>query len=224
MKTLTLIATGSLLALGAAAQAVTIANWTFETSVPTTSGPHAAEAGVNAASSFASANIAASGAAFTNPVGNGSAESFSVNNIVIGDYYQFSFSTAGYENITFGWDQARSSTGAADFSLAVSVDGGTFTTLVPTYTVLQSGGTGAPATWSGTTYNPIYTFSPAALTGADDSSSVVVRLIANVASSAATGTGRVDNIIVDGTEVVPEPATMAILGLGVAAIARRKRK
>src|SRR4051812_39869141 len=54
------------------AQADTLAQWTFETSVPTTAGPLAPEVGSGSALAF---HIGAS--TYSNPVGNGSNESFS---------------------------------------------------------------------------------------------------------------------------------------------------
>ncbi len=66
---------------GSATAATTLAQWTFETSLPLTSGPHAAEGGVNAGPSSPASGFHTSGAtAYSNPVGNGSAESFSSNN------------------------------------------------------------------------------------------------------------------------------------------------
>ena len=53
-----------------------LAAWTFETSVPVNGGPHQAEGGVFAASSTA---LGATGGTYSNPVGNGSLESFSSN-------------------------------------------------------------------------------------------------------------------------------------------------
>ena len=221
MKITTLATTVAVLALGATSQAVNIASWTFETSVPTTGGPHAAEAGVNAASSFASGFHSNSAVVYSNPAGNGSLESFSSDRWdTIGDYYQFSFSTAGYQNVTFGWDQAKSNTGPADFTLQVSVNGGGFNTL-SSYTVLASGTTG-PGVWGSTTYLADYTFAPLALTGSNNAANVTVRLVSSTAV-ASTGTNRVDNVFVN-ADAVPEPATMAIVGLGIAAVARRKRK
>jgi hypothetical protein len=212
MKTLTLIATGSLLALGAAAQAVTIANWTFESSVPTTGGPHSAEVGTGEALGV----HADASTVFSNPVGNGSSESFSSNFWGIGDYYQFKFSLTGFEAATITWDQTRSGTGPSDFKVAVSTDGVTFNDLT-SYVV-------GSTTFSSASYNAALNFAPVTLTGTDGEANVWVRLIATSAPSSTGGSNRVDNVLVDATDAVPEPASMAILGLGIAALAKRKRK
>src|SRR5690349_21798851 len=96
MKLKTILALSSSVLLSAwTSQAVLIADWTFETSVPTTAGPYVAEGGVNAATSFAS-GLHAGASVYSNPAGAGSAESFSSTAWAIGDYYQFTSSTIGY--------------------------------------------------------------------------------------------------------------------------------
>ncbi len=219
-KTIVLIVAAALCA--APALADTLAHWTFETSVPVNAGPHAAELGLNAAASFASGFHASASTQYSNPVGNGSHESFSSNVWAAGDYYQFTTSTLGYESITFGWDQARSSTGPDIFDLEYSLDGTTFTTLVDNYVVLQSGGTGAPGTWSATTYLPIYTFAPVAVPAAAANQPIVYfRLTSQVTASNTAGTNRVDDVIIGGT-LIPEPATMTLLALGALGLIRRR--
>ena len=75
------------LALTGAAQAqVTLAKWTFETSIPTTGGPLTPEQGSGSATSN-------TGGTFSNPAGWGSAESWSSNGWDVGEYFQFSAST-----------------------------------------------------------------------------------------------------------------------------------
>lgn len=220
MKITSLAATVAFLAFSAAAQADVIANWTFETSIPATAGPHIAEAGVNAAISQASGFHVLTSVVYSNPVGNGSAESFSSNFWSTGDYYQFTTSLTGYQNASITFDQTNSSTGPSGFKVAVSTDGVNFTDL-SSYTTQVNG---APNTaWNGTTYNPVFTIPAVALTGTDNAGSVTVRLIQTSATGATGGTNRVDNVVINADAAVPEPATMGLLALGVAALARRKR-
>ncbi len=207
------------LAFGATAptRADILANWTFETSVPATSGPHTAEAGVNAATSFANGFHASASVVYSNPVGNGSLESFSSNFWAIGDYYQFSTSSAGYQNISIAWHQTRSSTGPAIFDLQWSTDGSSFTTLLNDYIV--------PAdTWSSiglplvtSMFGPVA--GPAAL---DNQATIYFRLTADSAPGSTAGTNRVDNIVIAG-DVIPAPATLAVLSLAGVIATRRRR-
>lgn len=208
----------------ATANADVIANWTFEASIPATAGPFAAEAGANAAGSFALGSHVGA-AVYSNPVGNGSVESFSSNTWAIGDYYQFSTSTAGYSGITIGWDQTSSGTGPRDFALQWSTDGVSFSSL-SSYSVLVNGAPNTP--WSSVTYNPLFTFAPvAAPAGADNQATLYFRLAmatnvsANGSVVAAAGTDRVDNIVISG--VIPAPSALALLGLGGLVASRRRR-
>lgn len=201
------------LAASAGAQ-VDLANWTFESSVPTTAGPHAAELGVFADSSFASSNGAG---VFSNPVGNGSQESFSANGWTAGTYYQFTTSSIGYENITFSWMQTRSGTGPDLFDLELSIDGGAFTTLLNDYVVPQvTWSSLAPAVDTSSEFGPIIL--PA---GAANASTLTFRLVSQV-TSASAGTNRVDNVVVQGA-LIPAPGAAALLGLGGLVAARRRR-
>lgn len=210
-------------AVSSATAQVTLAEWTFETSAPASIGPHTAEAGINAASSFArGSNVAAGTRTFSSPAGNGSLRSFSGNGWATGDFYEFTTNTLGYQSITLTWDQTRSNTGPADFAVRVSTDNfATFTTLVSAYTVLVNG---APNLSWGTTagYQAVYTFAPvAAGAGADNQANVAFRLVANV-GAASGGTNRVDNVKIQGT-LIPAPGALALVGLGGLVAARRRR-
>lgn len=206
----------------------TLANWTFEVSIPSTAGPHMAEAGVNAAISAATGLHASGATAYSNPVGNGSNESFSSNNWQVGDYYQFTTSTVGYEALTITWDQTSSSTGPRDWSLAWSTDGSSFTPFLD-YQVLQNG-LAPNANWSSVTNQPAYTLGPQSLPGAlENQATIYIRMVQRTNLSmggvnpvATTGANRVDNVIIQG-ELVPAPGAAALIGLGGLLAARRRR-
>lgn len=210
-------------AFGSAALAqVPLATWTFETSVPTTAGPHAAEGGVNAgAGSPASGFHADAAAVYSNPAGNGSAESFSSTFWnTIGDYYQFATSTTGYNSITIEFDQARSNTGPATFDLVYSTDGLSFSTLLNDYTVLPNAAPN-PLWANDGTRDAVYTFGPIAVPGdAANKPLVTFRLVSQVAA-ATGGTNRVDNVTIAGV-LIPEPSTLGLLALGAIAALRRR--
>lgn len=221
--------------IAASASSSVVVGWTMPTAFPTGAGnvptgtsylpPGPNGAGVaNEGSNTAGSQIrsvhAAAAATYTSPAGNGSQYSFSSNNWNPGDFYEISFSTTGItDSMTLSWDQARSSTGPAAFKVAISVNGGAFTDLID-YTVLQSGGGGAPGTWSSTTYNALYTNTLNLGTTASDASSVVIRFVNREAvASAATGSNRIDNVFVN----IPAPGAVALLGVAGLAASRRRR-
>lgn len=210
-KTLALIAFAG---IAAVANADVLANWTFETSVPTTAGPHAAEAGVVGGS--ASGFHTSGATAWSNPAGNGSNESFSSNNWSIGDYYQFSVDTSGYENVTFGWSQVRSSTGPSGFRFEYSTDGGSSFSAIMAYVVT------ADVFWSSGAPQPTTIYSPVLVSGADNAGVVLFRLTATSSPSGSSGSNRVDDIVVSG-DVVPAPGALALVGLGGLFAGRRRR-
>lgn len=209
------VLTASTLTMSASASVV-LANWTFETSVPTTAGPHEAEHGLFAASSFASASHASGAVTYSNPVGNGSSESFSSNNWAIGDYYQFTTSTTGYQSITVEWAQTRSGTGPEDFDLQWSTDGVNFTSILS----YQVGTT----SWSSGTHQPGSVFGPIALSSdLNDQGIIYIRMTATSAPSGAGGTNRIDDIVISGS-VIPTPGVLALLGVAGLVGARRRRQ
>lgn len=204
-------ALGMALLTGQAA-AATLATWTFETSVPTTAGPHAPEVGSGAGLGFHAGTTT-----YSNPVGNGSGESLSSNGWAVGDYYQFSTSTGGNSIIDVSWDQTSSGTGPADFSLQYSTDGSLFTAITP-YTVL-------PTSWSFGT--PSLTSSYTASIGSISASTIYFRMVntstasANGGTVASTGTNRIDNVSIVG---VPEPATLALAAMSLIGVVVARRR
>ena len=177
--------------------------------------------GVTAGSSLSSSHAVAA-TAYSSPAGNGSTYSLSSNNWTIGDYYQVSVSTTGYQDVSISWDQTRSGTGPSTFELVSSTDGGaSWSTLIASYSVVQAGlaGTGTTS-WNALTNQPGFFTTTSAAAGASDSASVLFR-IRSLVTTAAAGTNRIDNVIVSGS-LVPAPGAVALLGL--AGLINRRRR
>jgi predicted extracellular nuclease len=190
-----------------------IAQWTFES--PNT--PAAASAAIypNAiAPAVGSGNAGgvhtSASTAWSTPVGNGSAYSFSSNNWSVGNYYQFSTNTAGFTGISVSWDQTGSATGPRDFKLAYSTDGTTFTDFysysLPSPAVSWSSGSTSLATK--------FSSDLSSVTALDNQANVYFRLIDTSTTSigggtvGTAGTGRVDNFTVRGTGVDSAPSVL----------------
>ena len=189
-------------------QAQTIAQWTFETTVPATSGPFSPEVGAGSASG---SHVGT--ATYSSPAGNGSSHSFSVNTWAVGDSWLFQVNTLGFQNVGLSWDQTSSNTGPRDYNLDYSLNNGSTWTTVLSYSVLANAAPNTP--WTATAYNAAFTFTPTLAGAVDDQASVTFRLIntdtvsANGGVVAATGTDRVDNFTVG---VVPEPTSLSLMG------------
>lgn len=225
-RRMSVLATIASLAIGTYAHAAVIATWTFETSIPTTAGPLTPEVGAGSGTA-----LHASGATiYSNPAGNGSAESWSSDKWAVGDYYQFQVATNGpttFQNIMVSWDQTGSGTGPRDFGIFYSTDGTNFTQFGSDYTVLLNG---APnSAWSvgaGVQAAYHYTRDLSGITGLNNQAAIYIRLATRSTTSinggtvATAGTGRIDNVTIEAT---PEPTTLALLGLGALAAFRRRR-
>jgi hypothetical protein len=236
-KLLLLIAIGSVLNLDYARASVVLANWTFEsyttTSTAATGPALLAEAGLGAGVAVATGVHASSSAVWSNPSGNGSVESFSVNNWAVGDYFQFRTSSLGYSGISLSWDQTGSSTGPTNFSLLYSTDSGANFTQFATYAAIKSTGTlinysdsttGGAWNSTKTAINTSFSYDFSSITGLNNNSNIVFRLaeLNNITTGtstvANTGTGRIDNVIITASAPVPEPSTGALLVLGSVAL------
>ena len=225
-----LVAVVAATAVATSASAAVVAGWTITTAFPTGAGNvptgvtytvGAANEGLQTTGSELRSVHSLAAATYTSPAGNGSQYAFSSNNWSTGDFYEARLSTLGYSDISISWDQTRSSTGPATFELVMSTDGGAnFTTLLASYTVLQSGGGGAPGTWSTTTYNPIYSLNQAAA-AADNQANVIFRF-RSLATTAAAGSSRIDNVMIY-SGPVPAPGAIALLGVAGLAGLRRRR-
>jgi len=143
----------------------------------------------------------------------------------IGDYYQASLATTGYNDISLKFDITRSATGPKNFKVNISTNGGTTWSTVSTVTVAQNAAppTGA-GVWNSTTYNSLYTttihsfYFPA---GVANQASLLIRWISTSAASSFAGSARIDNVQINGT-LIPAPGAAALVGLA-GLIARRRR-
>jgi hypothetical protein len=196
----------------AAAQAGTIATWTFETNPPTTAGPLSPDVGAGTANA-----VLANLISVTSPSGNGSEHSWNSRTWTIGDYYEFKVSTLGRSDITFTWDQTRSSSGpggsdpaAESFKVQYSTDGTNFTDGF-NYAVPITGSTGA--NWTSQSLSGIPPL--------DNQADVYFRITAILASTSTTNAqNRVDNVSVT---FVPEPASTTLLLVAALIVGIRRR-
>ena len=227
MKSLSsLLIASTLIATASAASADVIAGWTMPTAVAAaTTGSNytygAADLGALTSGTSLSGFHAAAATTWSSPTGNGSTYSLSSNNWATGDYYQVSMATTGYSDISVSWDQTRSGTGPSAFSLSMSTDGGAnFTTLLASYTVVQAGlaGTGTTS-WNAVTNQTGFTTTTIIGISAANKGNIMLRF-SSLSTTAAAGTGRVDNISVTGA-VVPAPGAIALIGLA-GLVARRR--
>ena len=128
-----------------------------------------------------------------------------------GSVVEVHVNTAGFQNVHITWAWQRSDTGFNDDVIQESMDGTTFQGF--SFAAIQTNffggfdGSGAGSLFNN---NPNFAF----------------RITLNGATS-ETGNIRFDNIVVTGTQIVPEPATMLMLSMGLfgaAAEVRRRRR
>lgn len=217
-----------LVAATLSSHADTIANWTFETSLPASAGPLSPEVGSGSALGYH-----ATTSTYSSPTGNGSSHCFSSTAWAVNDYYQFTISTLNYQNLSVSYDQTSSNTGPGQGQLEYSTDNGTsFKPVQSVYPILANASPNVA--WTATTYNSAYThsFDLSTLTDLNNATSVIFRIVdpstlsANGGTVASGGTDRIDNFLVTGSSVVvPEPTSLSLLGgfgLLAAGFARRK--
>ncbi|MFT4175449.1 MAG: hypothetical protein QM627_02225 [Luteolibacter sp.] len=210
--------------------AAVLVQWTFESSAPTTAGPHAAETGTGTVSGSHVSDITT----YSSPTGNGSASSFASNRWAEGDYYQFTFSTLGVGNLSLSFDQGSSATGPGSFEIFYSV-GGAFVSTGITYSVYEYT---SPVTahsfgaWSESSARSEYhyDFDLGSLDALENQTLVHLRLqmlgtsTPSGGSVANVGVTRIDNVTIHYFTTVPEPAAMllGVVAFGPLLLHRRR--
>lgn len=211
-KLITLV--GALTAV-ASANALTVAVWNFNDANnqgPADLNVSRQQAGVNAAltTNFATANVIAFagttvGADESDLAGQSLGLQGGTGQVNNGASVLIQFNASEYNNLGLSYATQRTATGFNNQHIEISTDGINYTTVANV--------NDAPLSFALRTFD---------ISGLDEASTAYLKFTFT-GSTAAAGNNRIDNLVISG-EAVPEPATMALLGLGVAAFAARKRK
>jgi hypothetical protein len=224
MTLTTRISAVAAVALCAAAQADVIAGWTFQNSafISSTVGSQNFTYPQTGTDTAFTGYHADARTKWYNNVGNGSSSAVNSDYWTIGDYYQASLATTGYNDISLKFDMTRSASGPQNFKVDISTNGGTSWSTIGTVAVIQNAAapTGA-GSWTSSAYNAAYTTTISGITSAADQATLLIRWISTSAASSTGGTARIDNVQIQGT-LVPAPGAAALVGLA-GLIARRRR-
>jgi hypothetical protein len=202
------------------AKADIIADWTFEGTPlslinPSSDfiyGPADSGTGLEASGHHSSASTTWSfpgGAAPSAPTSFAADHWNNVGTLSPTDYWQFSISTVGFQNINVSFDTAGNADGPATFQLQYSTTGtlGTFTNFGPAYTV--------------TTSFVNKPFDLTSVAGLNNDANAVFRLVdvspamggaINNGNGTTSGTNQIDNFVVTGAPTVPVPEPATVLG------------
>jgi hypothetical protein len=217
MKTIP-IAFGIAFASASICSADVVASWTFEppNSPPTVTGTTISGIPPAIGSGSASGVHALSSTTFSSVAGNGSATALGADHWVLGDYWQFQFSTLGFAHLQLSFDARSSFSGPTNITVSYSLDGSSFTTLNPNVDV--------PAgTWNSSVRSLTFahTFDFTALTALDNRPNVYFRLTANLPPFDTGNAASMDNFLVTAT-AIPEPSSLVLVaGVLLAGVAYR---
>jgi hypothetical protein len=226
------------LAFAAAANATTLSYYSFNASTAGTGGnlgtlnstsPDVQDASVTSAgltTNVAAANFGTFAGTTVNRLdasyvsGGALALQNGTNGANNGKYVQFGIvsTTSAFSGLSLSFASQRTGTGFNSNQLSYSTDGVNFTNFGSAYTPASSFAVAGA--------NVVQSFDLSGVSALSGVSTVYLRItFSGGTTSSAAGNNRIDNLIVSGNvQAVPEPASMAVLGLGVVAMLRRPRK
>jgi hypothetical protein len=126
-----------------------------------------------------------------------------------GSILELHVSTLGFTNVTISWAWQRSDTGFDNPVIQESIDGTTFTGFSFALPQTNFWGGNHISYGAGSPFN--------------NNPNFALRITLSGATNEA-GNLRFDNIVVSGTQIVPEPATMLLLSGGLAGVAAEVRR
>jgi len=223
----------ALVVLAASSQAAVITQWNFNSTSPdatSTTGSTDPSTGAGLASLIGgTTSTFASGFGSTDPAASDNTAWNSAGYTAQGTGsgtagVRFAVSTAGKKDIVVSWDDRHSATASGYTQLQYTTDGTNFVAVgnfLNTDTNFANGNSVNLTGVAGVDNNANFAFQIVSIFAPGTSAYAAST---STGTYGTNGTIRYDMVTVSGTQAVPEPATMTILGLGALALARRARK